>query len=176
MPPIKKVVIIGPESTGKSTLTQALANEFKEPWVEEFARPYLENLDREYRYSDLWEIAKGQLELEDQREKSAKEILFCDTNLYVIKVWSDHKFQKTDPWILEQLQKRSYDIYLLTHIDIPWEEDPLREHPQSFMRGYFYEQYLQIVSNSNVPFAIIQGNPQERLVRAIGAIKKIMET
>jgi NadR type nicotinamide-nucleotide adenylyltransferase len=176
MPPIKKIVIIGPESTGKSTLTKALANKFGEPWVEEYARPYLENLDREYQYDDLLEIAKGQLELEDLREKSAKRMLFCDTNLFVIKVWSDHKFLKTEPWILEQLQKRRYDFYLLTHIDIPWEEDPLREHPEPSMRGYFYQQYLQIVRNSNVPFAVIQGNPEERLDRAIGAIKKITKT
>src|SRR5690606_33055147 len=99
MPPIKKIAIIGPESTGKSTLTKALASKFGEPWVEEYARPYLEKLDREYQYGDLLEIAKGQLKLEDQREKLAKRMLFCDTNLYVIKVWSDHKFQKTDPWI-----------------------------------------------------------------------------
>src|SRR5690606_8567128 len=105
------------------------------------------------------------------REKLAERMLFCDTNLYVIKVWSDHKFKKADPWILEQLQKRRYDFYLLTHIDIPWEEDPLREHPDPSMRGYFYQQYLQIVRNSKVPFAIIRGNPQERLTSAIDTIK-----
>ena len=176
MPSIKKIAIIGPESTGKSTLTQALAHEFGEPWVEEYARHYLESLGMEYQYSDLLEIAKGQLELEDQGEKTAKRMLFCDTNLQVIKVWSDHKFQKTDPWILEQLQKRSYDFYLLTHIDIPWEEDPLREHPEPSMRGYFYDQYLQIVRNSNVPFGIIQGNPEERLTLATGAIKRWIKT
>src|SRR5690606_24761449 len=124
MSPIKKIVIIGPESTGKSTLTQALAQNFDEPWVEEYARQYLEDLNRGYKFGDLRKIAAGQLALEDQKVNLAKHRLFCDTDLHVIQVWSEHRFKKTDPWIKEQIQKRKYDLYLLTDIDMVWQEDP----------------------------------------------------
>jgi len=119
----------------------------------------------------LKKIAEGQLALEDQKIKAAKKWLFCDTDLQVIKVWSEHKFKKTDPSIKEQIQKRKYNLYLLTDIDMPWQEDPLREHPDPKMRAYFYKQYLRIVSNSHVPFAEISGSPQERLNKSIQAIK-----
>ncbi|MEX2591844.1 MAG: ATP-binding protein [Anditalea sp.] len=176
MSSIKKIVIIGPESTGKSTLTQALAKEFDEPWVEEYARRYIENLPGKYNYKDLLKIAKSQLALEDQKEKSAKQLLFCDTDLHVIKVWSEYKFKKTDPWILEQIKKRTYDLYLLTDIDIPWQEDPLREHPAPAMREYFYDKYHRIVLDSQVSFARISGSPEERLYKAMKAIKRLLVT
>lgn len=171
MPLIKKIVIIGPESTGKSTLTQSLAREFDEPWVEEYARRYLENLSREYTYEDLLKIAKNQLAMEDEKEKIANQLLFCDTDLHVIKVWSEHKFKKTHPWILEQINKRIYDLYLLTDIDIPWQDDPLREHPEPAMREYFFNKYTRILYESQVSFATISGSPEERLNIAKQVIK-----
>ena len=176
MPKIKKIVIIGPESTGKSTLTKGLAGEFGEPWVEEYAREYLDGLGRAYDYGDLLEIAKGQVALEDQKIKSAKKLLFCDTDLHVIKIWSDHKFHKTHPWILQQIKQRKYDLYFLTDIDIPWQEDPMREHPDPAMREYFYRKYHRIVLDSHVPFARISGSPEERLHQAIKAIKRFITT
>lgn len=172
MSPIKKIVIIGPESTGKSTLTSALAEEFKEPFVEEYARQYLENLPREYEYKDLLEIAKGQLALEDQKEKQAANLLFCDTDLHVIQVWSQHKFNKTDPWVLEQISKRNYDLYLLTDIDTPWQDDPLREHPEPVMRRYFMDRYEHLLFSSGIPYVRVSGNHTERLQQAIRLVRK----
>ncbi len=174
MSPIKKIVIIGPESTGKSTLTQNLAEAFDEPWVEEYARRYLENLNREYNFSDLLKIAKGQLKQEDHLKKFARKVLFCDTDLHVIKVWSNHKFQKTHPWIIEQIQKRPYDLYLLTDIDMPWQEDPLREHPEPAMRGYFWEIYHQLLLEATVPFVKISGNSEARLRQATGVVRRLL--
>lgn len=173
MSPLKKIVIIGPESTGKSTLTQALANKFDEPWVEEFARRYLENLLRDYTYEDLLEIAKTQLALEDEKEKTAKQLLFCDTDLHVIKVWSEYKFKKTDPWILEQIKKRKYHLYLLTDIDIPWQEDPLREHPEPAMRKYFFDQYHQLMLDGKTPFVGLSGNLEKRIKLADKAVRDL---
>src|SRR5690554_2291780 len=98
MTEIKKVVVIGPESTGKSTLTSGLSKAFSEPWVPEYAREYLEKLAEKYQYEDLLQIAKGQIAGEEEKIKKAEAILFCDTDLQVIKVWSDHKFERTDPW------------------------------------------------------------------------------
>jgi len=172
MPRIKKIVIIGPESTGKSTLTKGLAEVFAEPWVEEYAREYLHHLQRDYVFEDLLEIAKGQLALEDRKIKSAQRMLFCDTNLHVIKVWSDHKFKKTDPWILQQIQRRKYDLYLLTDIDIPWQEDPLREHPDPEMRKHFFGIYHDILAKSDTPFVLISGNPEHRLDQAIKLVRE----
>lgn len=167
MTKVKKVVVVGPESTGKSTLTKGLAEAFEEPWVEEYAREYLEGLGQAYGYDDLLEIAKGQVALEEQKKKSAKKLLFCDTDLHVIKVWSDHKFKKTHPWILQQLEERVYDLYFLTAIDIPWQADPLREHPDPAMRQHFFDIYHQLLSASKTPFFLISGDPVQRLAQAV---------
>ncbi|MFD2034111.1 AAA family ATPase [Belliella marina] len=169
---VKKVVIIGPESTGKSTLSKALAATFGEHWVYEYARQYLNDLGRTYQYEDLLEIAKKQIGLEDKKLKKSKNILFIDTDLNVIKVWSDHKFGKTDPWILEQIKKRKYDLYLLTDIDIPWEDDPQREHPNPEMRSHFFNIYKDLLQASGIPFEIISGGYDERFVSAMKALKK----
>jgi NadR type nicotinamide-nucleotide adenylyltransferase len=170
---IKKIVIIGPESSGKSTLTQALAQQYHTLFAPEYARQYLEILQRHYTQDDLWHIAQGQLKLEDEQAQKLKSgLLFCDTDLYVIKVWSEEKYGSCASAILEHIATRRYDFYLLTDTDMPWQYDPLREHPQPEMRQYFFRQYLDIVQNSGVPFAIIKGNEKERLQIATSAIDK----
>jgi NadR type nicotinamide-nucleotide adenylyltransferase len=169
----KKVVVIGPESTGKSTLSQALAHHFDCPWVPEYARTYLEQLGRPYGYEDMLEIAKGQVELEEIASEKAKDLVICDTDLHVIKVWSVHKYGKSHDWILDQIKSRKYDIYLLTDIDIPWEEDPQREHPQPEMREYFFEQYQNLISATGVPYARISGSVLQRLEQAVEVIKSL---
>lgn len=167
---LKKVVIIGPESTGKSTLSAALSQQYGEPWVPEYARQYLEEMDREYVYEDLRQIAKGQLALEDQKASEARELVFCDTDLRVIHVWSEHKYGHTDPWVLDQIGKRKYDLYLLTDIDIPWEDDPQREYPDPGMRSYFYAWYERLVQNSGVPVVKISGTLEQRMAAAMAGI------
>ena len=168
---VKKIVILGPESTGKSTLTQALAAAYNEPWVYEYARQYIENLHRPYEFEDLLQIAKGQIYAEDSALKNAKKYLFIDTDLHVIDVWSNHRFGKTDPWIIEQIKNRKYDLYLLTNVDIPWEDDPQREHPDPEMRDYFFDLYHNLLQKSNVPFEIIEGSYIDRFVSAMKALK-----
>lgn len=168
---VKRIAIIGPESTGKSTLSEDLAKRFGTFWVPEYAREYLENLGRPYEEADLLEIAKGQKFLEDKLTKEAKEYLFCDTTLVVIKVWSEHKYGRCDPWILDQLSKMQYDYFLLTDIDLPWEQDPLREHPH--MRKYFFDLYHRYVEENRFPYQLIKGNREERLELAISAMSRI---
>lgn len=168
---IKRVVVIGPESTGKSTLSQGLARHFSTVFVEEYARSYLDRLGRPYVQKDLLRIAQGQIELEDQRARAASHgLLFCDTNLEVIKVWSEHSFGHCEPEILQLLAERRYDYYLLTHIDLPWQHDPQREHPEPAMRSYFFNIYSDIVQQSGLPFAKIEGDGEERLQMAIHAL------
>lgn len=167
---LKKVVVIGPESTGKSTVSEALSDHYQCPWVPEFAREYIDKLNRPYSYADLEEIAKGQVLFEDKAAEKAKKLIICDTNLYVLKVWSEHKFGKVSTWILNQIAQRKYDLYLITDIDIAWTEDPQREHPEPEMRRYFLDWYKKLVQQSGVPFKIIAGAQEDRKEKAIHLI------
>lgn len=170
----KKVVVIGPESTGKSTLSEALAKELNTVWVPEYARSYLEERNNIYTEADLIQIAKGQIESEDTAAINAKDWLICDTDLHVIKVWAEHKYKRCNPMVLEEIAQRKYDLYLLTYIDIAWEEDPQREHADEHMRQYFYNIYKDIVQNSGVPWVDIYGSHDVRLATALQAIHDLI--
>ena len=170
---IKKVVIIGPESTGKSTLATLLAKYYNTSWVPEYAREYIDRLNRPYEERDLLDIATGQLQAEDKAIAHANKLLICDTNLLVIKVWSEHKFGACYPEVLESIKTRKYDLYLLTGIDLPWEEDPQREHPH--LRSFFYDIYKQELINSGVPWVEVNGLEHfERQLCAVHAIDKLL--
>lgn len=166
---IKKIVVIGPESTGKSTLSADLATHLQCKFVPEYARSYLESRGGKYQFTDLANIAKGQIKSEDQFAQEAKELIICDTDLYVLKVWSEHKYQKTDDYILQQIAKRKYDGYILCNIDLPWQYDPLREHPNLESRQYFWNLYYDIVQNSGCNFVIAKGTRTERLNTSLQA-------
>lgn len=171
---IKRVVIIGPESTGKSTLTRQLAAYFNTSFADEYARIYLEELDRAYVETDLPLMAAGQIDLEEKAVAVARNgLTFFDTDLYVIKVWSENKYGRCDAGVLAQIEARQYDLYLLTDIDMPWEDDPLREHGTPEMRRYFFNIYLDLVQRSRVPFAIISGNEAQRLERAVAVVSML---
>jgi NadR type nicotinamide-nucleotide adenylyltransferase len=171
---LKRIVIIGPESTGKSTLTQQLASHFNAIGIDEYARQYLSEITRPYVQGDLLEIGKGQVRLEDAAaQTSGDALLFCDTDLYVLKVWSESKYGTCDEWILREIATRRYDFYILTDIDMPWQDDVLREHPEPEMRRHFFEIYKDIVVHSGAPFVIAKGNEQERLEIAIGGIMNL---
>ncbi|PSK93863.1 AAA family ATPase [Taibaiella chishuiensis] len=172
---LKRIVIIGPESTGKSTLTTGLAGYFHTAHVPEYARLYLEQLDRPYTAPDLEAIARGQIALEDKTAAAAGgDLLFCDTDLQVVKVWSEDKYNHCPAWILEAIAMRPYDLYLLTDIDMPWQDDPLREHPEPQMRAYFFHIYKDIVQQSGIPFVLVTGNEQQRLECAVAAIQQVL--
>lgn len=168
----KRILILGPESTGKSTLAKDLSESFEEPWVPEYVREYMLNLDREYVFEDLSTIAKGQLVSEDEQYKYAKKFLFCDTDLRVIHIWSEFKFGKTAPWILAEIDRRAYDFIFLCGIDIKWEPDPLREHPEPNSRQELFDRYLDLVKNSEIPFQVLHGSRAERLGEAIHILNK----
>ena len=171
---IKKIAIVGPECTGKSDLSAFLAEHFKTDWVPEYARGYIDNLIRPYEEHDLLTIAHGQTRLEDKYIEGAKKLLFCDTNLLVIKVWSEFKFGTCDPDILETMKARRYDLHLLTYVDIPWENDPLREHPNQ--REQLYEIYFKELKALNVPFIEIRGEKEQRRKTAIEAVDRLLQS
>ena len=183
MPPLKKIVVIGPESTGKSTLCEGLAAHFHTDWVPEYAREYLLAHGMDYRYEDLLTIARGQVALEDKRAAALLRraagaaggpLLFIDTDLYVMKVWSEFVFDRCDPWILEQIATRSYDAYLLCRTDLPWVKDELREYPDLENRERLFHIYRDILVNQSTPWAEIGGCAEERLGVAIEAVERMI--
>jgi NadR type nicotinamide-nucleotide adenylyltransferase len=184
---VLKIVIIGPESTGKSTLCEELAQHFDSPWCPEFAREYLLTYGTDYQYEDLLTIAKGQLAMEDeytivaeqqwkteQNPSTPNPLLFIDTDMYVMKVWSEFVFGKCHQWIIDQIVERKYDLYLLCHTDIPWEKDELREYPDLETREKLFHMYKDILINQSVPWANISGADEERLIKAIKAVDAVI--
>lgn len=167
-----KVVIIGPECTGKTDLSQYLASHFKTEWVPEYARAFLNKLIRPYDKTDLAKIAHGQIRMEDEWMQNANRVLICDTNLIVLKVWSEQKYGECDPEILRVMATRHYDLLLLTNIDIPWQEDPQREHPDK--REHFWNIYKREAIESKIPTIEISGLKEERRKIAVQAIEKIL--
>ncbi|WKN41810.1 ATP-binding protein [Tunicatimonas pelagia] len=165
-----KIVTTGPESSGKTTLAKALAECYQVAWVPEYARDYLNGLDQDYQEKDLLEIAKGQIQREDEAAKNKPDLLICDTSLIVIKIWSEYRYGRCHPWILEQVEQRSVDLYLLCSPDIPWEADPLRENPTD--RDELFEFYERALAGK--PNLIIQGKPSARLAQATNAIDRLL--
>ena len=167
-----RIVITGPESAGKTTLALQLAAHYQVPWVPEYARVYLKSIQRDYEYPDLLEIAKGQIYREDRIGAGNPALLICDTDLLTIKIWSDFKYQQTDPWILKHLDTRHYDHYFLCYPDIPWEPDPLREHPRQRQELFtIYQQQLQVFSK---PFTEIKGDAGSRMQQARFVIDQLL--
>jgi len=181
---VKKIVIIGPESTGKSTLCKNLAAHYKTAWVKEYAREYLLNNGTAYSFENLLTIAKGQI---DNEELGIKNLvaqssssppthhspLIIDTDMYVLKVWCEFVFGQCHHWILNRIVERPYDLYLLCNIDLPWVKDELREYPDLTTREKLYHHYKDILVNQHTPWVDISGNYEERLQKAISAIDKL---
>jgi len=183
---VKKIVIIGPESTGKSTLCSQLAEHYQTVWCPEYAREYLETHGMNYTYDDLLTIAKGQIDKEEalshevistgkkslnsQLMARSSQQIFIDTDMYVMKVWCEFAFGKCHSWILNQIAIRKYDMYLLCNVDLPWIKDELREYPDLVTRNRLYHFYKDIMVNQSVPWVDITGSYEERLRLAISAI------
>ena len=169
---LKKIAVTGPESTGKSTLSEALAEEFGCPSVPEFARKYLHGRTPPYKESDLIAIAKGQWQSEQEAILNAAGLIIADTEMTVMKIWCEHAFGKCLPLIQQYWEIQEYDLYLLTDIDLPWGPDPLREHPD--LRQYFFHLYKNLLEERKVNYAVISGVGEERLANARIEIKKML--
>ena len=185
MQPLKKIVVIGPESTGKSTLCEDLARHYQTKWVPEFAREYLLTNGKEYTYNDLLTIAKGQIASEEKISSQFASphspftihhspLLFIDTDLYVMKVWCEFVFGKCHQWIIDQIVERKYDLYLLCNTDLPWTKDELREYPDLETREKLFRIYKDIMINQNTPWIEIKGVQETRTQHAIEAINSFL--
>lgn len=172
-----KIVLFGPESTGKTTLAKELAEHYKTHWVPEYMRTYLEQKWNAYNRSceieDLRAIALGQMASENELSKSANRVLFCDTNLLEIKVYSEVYYQGyCDPMIAKYAKENTYDLYFLTYIDVPWEADVLRDKP--FEREQMYSNFKKALQRYNKPYVVLSGSLEERLNFAIKQVDKLL--
>lgn len=162
-----RIAVTGPESSGKTTFAVALAKALGGTFVPEFAREYLLTLQRNYTQDDLNIIAKGQLKSWDANAHNS--ILVSDTEMLVMHVWSEVSYQNTSSYILKSLGSQTFDHYFLCSPDIPWEEDPLREHPE--MREELFELYLEKLEELDFPYTIISGDENKRLEKALLVLK-----
>jgi len=171
---IKRIALIGPESTGKTMLCMKLAEHYKTVWVPEYARIFMAKLKREYNYDDVVHCARVQMQTEVEMIKEANHFLFCDTELINYKIWFEDKFQKVPEWLEEEIEKRKYNLYLLTSPDLPWIAETVRENPTR--RKYFFDLYSGELEKRNFPFKVIFGTGESRLSLAIALIDSFLIT
>jgi len=173
--PIIKIAIFGPESTGKTTLATQLAEYYKTVWVPEFARDYLqEKLDSGRGICDIDDmlpIAYGQTKLENEGALVANEYLFCDTNLLVTKVFSELYYNFCDSLLDKAARAHQYDLFFLTDIDVPWEDDGLRDSPDG--REDIFGAFKQSLIDNKKPFITISGDKETRLKKAVAIIEDL---
>ena len=181
-----KIVAIGPESTGKSTLCSDLGKVFSTNWCKEYARAYLLENGMAYSFDDLLTIAEGQLQLEEeailncielhnQQSKSGRPILFIDTDMYVMKVWCEFVFGKCHPMILNEIATRKYNGYLLCKPDLPWVKDELREYADLATRETLYHQYKDLLVNQSTPWFEVNGQHPERIDGTVQWINTLLK-
>jgi len=174
---IIRVVLFGPESTGKTTLSSQLAVHYNTVWAPEFARDYLQkkwnNERKTCETSDLVPIAIGQMKLENKLAKKADKILICDTDLLETKVYSETYYKgivnaDLDKYAIEN----QYDLYFLTYIDTPWEADDLRDKPNE--RKKMFDTFENALKKYNRPYLTLKGDKKTRLKTAVKAIDSLL--
>lgn len=171
---IKRIALLGPESSGKTMLCKQLAAHFKTLWVPEFSREFMEKLNRPYNSDDILFTAKEQLKVEEELLLKANEFLFIDTELIIAKVWCEDVFGFCPEWIYEKIEEKKYDLYLLTKHDLPWEQDPVRENPNR--RDYFFNLSLNELETRKFNFEIVSGSGGDRLRNAVKAVENFLKT
>lgn len=170
---VKRVLIFGPESTGKSTLARQLAEHYQTEFVPEYARSYLEAKDNVCVYDDITRIAAGQLEAEEAAAQLSNKILFCDTDLMTTTIYSHHYFGQCPHFVQRLANERRYDLYLLMDIDLPWEADPQRD--LSHRREEFRDRFRQELTSRRIPYVDIKGVGRQRLQSAIRAVDDFIQ-
>ena len=173
-----KVVIFGPESTGKTTLSRHLARYYNSVWVPEYAREYLQDVWNNERRTcepkDLVPIAEGQIQLENELAQKTDTVLICDTDLLETKVYSEAYYSGTcDPVLDKYAIENTYDLYFLTYIDVPWEADDLRDKPNE--REEMFEYFHNTLKKYNRNFVILKGDKKTRLKTAVQHIDKLLQ-
>lgn len=167
-PDIIKIAVVGPESTGKSTMSAFLAEHYHTVWVPEYAREYCAKLIEQPTWQDETNMFHGQLALEAAILPKANKLLICDTTFITVKIWSDEIFGETPQEVVDELPKHPYDLYLLLDIDLPWQDDPLRDFPHK--REHFMDVWHKELQNLNANYMTISGTGDDRYKSAVEAI------
>ncbi len=176
---VLKIVLFGPESTGKTTLASQLARHYHTVWVREFARNYLQDKWNDERKtcepSDLMPIAIGQMALENNLAQKANRVLICDTDILETMVYSETYYGGfVEPDLEKAARKNQYDLYLLTYIDIPWEEDDLRDRPEQ--RQEMFDAFEEALIKNNRPYILLKGGKMQRFDKAVKAIDQLLKS
>lgn len=169
---VKKVCVFGPESTGKSTLTQRLAQHFGTVWVPEYAQLLLARQAGELVPTDMLRIARGQLAAEAALSSQAKRLLFCDTDLLTSTLWAEELFGQVPEALWQAAQQQHYDLYLLCDVDVPWVEDVHRLRPEQ--RKAFFERCRSLLEREQRPYVVIQGDWEQRWHLALQAVERLI--
>src|SRR6056297_316971 len=168
----KIIVITGAESTGKSVLTKWLANHFQVPFIPEFAREYVEKLNRDYNYSDVEFIAKKQISQLHEFQKAGLPYIFADTWLIITKIWFEVVFKQVPSWIDETMKETAISLFLVCDTDLPWIPDSVRENGGE-QRELLQKKYINTIEEYGFNYKIVSGKNDERFKNALDAVKQL---
>ncbi|BCL75965.1 hypothetical protein JHS3_17010 [Jeongeupia sp. HS-3] len=164
----RRIAIVGPESSGKTTLAHDLATALACPWVHEYVRDWFAGRESTaYTLADIVEIAAGQRALENRIAQGRRQIV-CDTNALVCKIWAEVAYGHCPAEIEALWQPGDYALHLLVYPDVPWQPDPLREHPND--RGMLFDRYRAALDASGAPYLVMRGSHDARIAGALAAI------
>ena len=169
-----RIAITGPESSGKTTLAKQLADRFDGQYIPEYAREYVETLNRPYTYEDVEHIAKTQVSQYQETKSASQQLFFFDTWLLITKVWFNWVYGKTPDWLEDRIRECPIDLFLLCSPDLPWEADPVRENGGE-NRVKLFEQYLKELHHYGFKFVLVSGSGNSRLANAVAAVRDICE-
>jgi HTH-type transcriptional repressor of NAD biosynthesis genes len=169
---VRRVCVFGPESTGKSTLALRLAKHFNTLAVPEYAKTYIESTGKEIDSEDMLNIARAQLASEDAAAREANRVLFCDSDLVTSILWSGRLTGEVPQWLRTEANRRQYDLYLLTDIDVPFVDDVHRYIPKE--RQAFFDRCIYELESRDRPFAHVKGGWEERFETAAAAVKEML--
>jgi NadR type nicotinamide-nucleotide adenylyltransferase len=169
---VKRVCVFGPESTGKTTLARRLAEHFHTAWVPEYARGYLEARGGSLEPGDLPRIVRGQAASEDALARNARKVLVCDTDPLTTLIWSEVLYGTCDPYVREHADKRSYDLYLLLDVDVPWVADVVRYLPRQ--REEFFERCRQELERRGRRYVVLRGGWDDRWQQSVQVVEALL--
>lgn len=178
---IKKIAFIGPESSGKTTISKIISEHYNTNMVDEYVREYFDNklFNKNTRYNDefiindIINIGLGQLKKEDSLKDSSNKMLICDTEIMTTTVWSEMYFGIIPDELLKEYNKRKYDLYFLMDIDFDWIDDGTREFPDK--RRWFYNRLLEKLDNKKCNYIILSGSIDNRVKKCIKEIDSLIE-
>ncbi len=172
----RRVCVFGPESTGKSTLAKRLAAHYRSAFVHEYARGYIDNQDGRCELADIPYVARGQIAAEEARARQADRVRVCDTSLITTVMWSEILYGGCPQWVRDAADRRRYDLYLLTDLDVPWVHDPQRCQPELAERQRFLARCVRELESRGLPYVKISGPWEQRFAKACAAVDALPVT